>query len=61
MSIRYFFGTQKREAKSLWGVPFSNFLGALYFILHDLFSARHFVATDAMIVKFQNVDKKCIQ
>ena len=55
------FGTPKREATSLWGVPFSNSLSALYFILYDLFSARHFVATDAMIVKFQNVDKQYIR
>ena len=32
-----------------------NSLSALYFILYDLFSAWRFVATDAMIVKFQNV------
>ena len=49
------------EATSLWGVPFSNSLSALYFILYHLFSARRFVATDAMIVKFQNVDKQCIR
>ena len=30
----------------------------LYF---DLLSARRFVATDALIVKFQNVDKQCIR
>ena len=34
-----------------------NSLSALYFILYDLFHDRLFVATDAMIVKFQNVDK----
>ena len=55
------FGTPKREATSLWGVPFSSSLSALYFILYDLFSARRFVATDAMIVKFQNVDKQYIR
>ena len=59
---KVFFGTPKREATSLWGVPFSNSLSALYFILYDLFSARRFAAaTDAMIVKFQNVDKQCIR
>ena len=47
------------EATSLWGVPFSNSLSVLY--LYDLFSARRFVATDAIIVKFQNVNKQCIQ
>ena len=55
-----FFGTPKREATSLWGIPFSNSLSALYFILYDLFSARRFIATDPMIVKFENVDKQCI-
>ena len=58
---KVFFGTPKREATSLWGVPFSNSLSALYFILHDLFSARRFVVTDAMIVKFQNIVKQCIR
>ena len=58
---KVFFGTPKREATSLWGVPFSNSLSALYFILYDLFSPWRFVATDTMIVKFQNVDKKCIR
>ena len=58
---KVFFGTPKREATSLWGVPFSNSLSALYFILYDLFSARCFVATEAMTVKFQNVDKQCIR
>ena len=57
---KVFYGTPKREAISLWGVPFSNSLSALYFILYDLFSARHFEAVDAMIVKFKNVDKKYI-
>ena len=58
---KVFFGTPKREATSLWGVPFSNSLSALYFILYDLFSAQRSVATDAMIVKFQKVDKQCIR
>ena len=58
---KVFYGTPKREAISLWGVPFSNSLSALYFILYDLFSPRRFVATDALIVKFQNVDKQCIR
>ena len=49
------------EATSLWGAPFSNSLSALPFILYTLFSIRRFVATDAMIVKFQNVDKQCIR
>ena len=49
------------EETFLWGVPFFNSLNALYFILYDLFSARSFVATKAMIVKIQNVDKKCIR
>ena len=56
-----FFGTPKRKAISLWGVPFSNSLSALYFILYGLFSARRFVATDAMIVMLQNVYKQCIR
>ena len=47
------------EATSLWGVSFSNSLSALY--LYDLFSARRFVAIDAVIVKFEKVDKQCIQ
>ena len=42
------------------GVPFSDCLSALYFVLYDLFSARRFAATDVMIVNFQNVDKQCI-
>ena len=54
------FGTPKRAATPLWGVPFSNFLSALYFTLYDLFSARRIVATNSMTVKFQNVDKQCI-
>ena len=58
---KVFFSTPKREATFLWGVPFSNSLSALCFILYDLFSAQRFVATDAMIVKFQNVDKQCIR
>ena len=45
---KVFFGTPKREATSLWGVPFSNSLS-------DFF-ARRFVATDVMIVEFQNVN-----
>ena len=53
---KVFFGTPKREAISLWGVPFSNSLSDLYFIFYDLFSARRFVATDVMIVEFQNVN-----
>ena len=53
---KVFFGTPKREATSLWGVPFSNSLSDLYFIFYDLFSARRFVATDVMIVEFQNVN-----
>ena len=61
--IKYilFFNTPKREATSLRGVPFSNSLSALYFVLHDLFSARRFVATDAIIVEFQSVDKQYIR
>ena len=35
---KVFFGTPKREATSLWGVPFSNSFSAIYFILYDLFS-----------------------
>ena len=42
------------------GSAFLQFF-ALHFILYDLLSARRFVATDAMIVKFQNVDKQCIR
>ena len=57
---KVFFNTPKWEATSLWGVPFSNSLSALCSILYDLFSAQHFVVMDAMIVKFQNVDKQCI-
>ena len=57
---KVFCGTPKWEGTSLWGVPFSNSLSALYFIFYDLFSARRFVATDAMIGNFQNVDKQCI-
>ena len=38
----------------------SNSLSVLYFILYDLFSARRFVATNAIIVKFQNVNKQCV-
>ena len=49
------------EATSLSGAPFSNSLSALPFILYTLLSVRCFVATDAMIVKFQNVDKQCIR
>ena len=55
------FWHSEKEATFLWGVPFSNSLSALFFILYGLFSARHFVATNAMIVKFQNVDKQCIR
>ena len=40
---------------------FSNSLSALCFILYDLFSARRFVATGTMIVKFQRVDKQGIR
>ena len=61
---KVFFGTPKRKAISFLGgggggVPFSNSLSALYFILH-LFSVRRFEATDALIVKFQNLGKKYI-
>ena len=58
---KVFFGTPKWEATSLWRVPFSNSLGAIYCILYGLFSAKRFVAMDAIIVKFQNVDKQCIR
>ena len=58
---KVFFGTRKMEAISLSGVFFSNYLSALYVILYDLFSAQRFVTTDAMIVKFQNVNKQCIR
>ena len=58
---KVFFGTPKMEGTSLWGALFSNSLSGFYFIFYDLFSARRFVATDAMIVKFQNVNKQCIR
>ena len=58
---KVFFGTPKKKTTSLRGVPFSNSLNALYFILYELFSARCFVATDAVIVKFQNVGKQCVR
>ena len=32
----------------------------LYFVFYDMLSACRFVATDVMIVRFQNVDKQCI-
>ena len=50
---KVFFSTLKREATFLWGVPFSSFLSALCFILHDLFSAQRFVATAPWLWNFK--------
>ena len=55
---KVFFGTPKREATSLWGVPFSNSLSALY-IVFMICSAQRFVVSKSL--KFQNVDKQCIR